>query len=108
MGPYLPLKCLNVTWSRLFRWGRLEHRDNVEAIRLSKVRKGHVKRCNITPWEVGEEASYFTISAAQLFLIGRCALLIVRLGCRIKLCKDLSNKLDHTDGIRYGQPVMWI
>jgi len=43
-----------------------------------------------------------------LLLIGKSTLLIVCLGDRIELCKDLSNELDHTDGIRNGQPVVWI
>ena len=67
-----------------------------------------MKRRDITPWEVGEQAPDRTISAAQLFLIGHGTLLIVCLGCRIELCQDLGNELDHMDGIRNGQPVMWI
>ena len=51
---------------------------------------------------------YLTISPAQLLLIGNSALLIVCLGCRIELCKDFSNELDHTGGVRNGQPVVRI
>jgi hypothetical protein len=67
-----------------------------------------MKRRNITPWQVGEQAPYLTISTAQVFLIGNSTLLIVCLGSRIDLCKDLSNELDHTDGVWDGQPVVWI
>jgi hypothetical protein len=67
-----------------------------------------VKRRNITPWEVGEQAPYLTISTAQLFLIGHSTLLIVYLGCGIELCKDLSKELDHTHGVWDGQPIVRI
>src|SRR5882724_7509001 len=104
----LPLKGLDRARAWLFPRSRFEDRHHVEAIGFSKVGKGHMKRGNVTPWEICQQATYLGIGTAQLLLIGAGTLLIGCLSFWIELSKDLRNGLYHTYGVRNGQPVVRI